>query len=96
MAVGLGSDFACVTDLDPAFTVVSEKRCLAEAIARRLGTPAEHLFYDPDYGEDLSELIGSSTTAFVIQQRAEREGLKDDRCGAERGGRPRCPGVPDR
>lgn len=76
----LGSDFSGILDLDPALTVVSGIRCLAEALARRLTTPAGTLLGDPDYGHDLRQYINSafqSTTR--IEAAIENECLKDER-----------------
>lgn len=76
----LGSDFSGVLDIDPALTVVTGYRCLAEALARRLTTPAGRLLGAPDYGHDLRQYINSgfrntSTIALAI----ENECLKDER-----------------
>lgn len=80
MATGIGSDFACIEDLDANLSLVTGRVNLAHATARRLGTPRRGLFYDPtDYGEDLRDLIGSAVTPQVIQQKAEREAIKDER-----------------
>jgi hypothetical protein len=49
----LGSDLSCVSDLNPHMGVVSGRRLLAEAIARRLQTPKGALLDDPNYGYDL-------------------------------------------
>jgi phage baseplate assembly protein W len=52
-----GSDLSCVTDLDPTGAVVSGRRLLAEAIARRLQTPRGGLIDDPDYGYDVTDFL---------------------------------------
>lgn len=51
-----GTDIAMTADLrglDPAFGSVTGRRCLAEALVRRLQTPPGRLIDDPDYGYDL-------------------------------------------
>jgi len=79
MASGLGSDFSCVSDVDESLSVVTGRLALAQAQARRLGTPKRHLFYDKEYGEDMRDLIGSARSALSIQQAAEVEMLQDER-----------------
>jgi len=80
MASDLGTDFSCATDLDWRLSLVSGREGLAQASARRLGTRAGGLFYDTDYGYDLSNMSGR---ALVSKQaaaaRAEQELLKDER-----------------
>ena len=75
----LGTDFTCLTDIDANLTVVDGRRGLAESAARRLQTPQFGLFYDNDYGDDLSNLIGAIVVASRIARRSEIEVLKDER-----------------
>lgn len=76
----LGSDFSGILDLDPALTVVTGFRCLAEALARRLTTAAGTLLGDPDYGHDIRQYINAAivdTTKIALA--IETECLKDER-----------------
>lgn len=82
-----GGDFAGVDDLDPNFTYLQnttttpnqENLALAQAIARRLQTPRGALFYDSNYGYDLRDLIGGSTTTSQAIAGIEDECRKDER-----------------
>jgi hypothetical protein len=52
-SLDFGVDLSCVSDLQPHMGVVSGRRLVAEAIARRLQTPKGALLDDPNYGYDL-------------------------------------------
>jgi hypothetical protein len=76
----LGSDFSGILDIDPALTVVTGERCLAEAEARRLTTPAGSMLGDPDYGYDLRQHVNAAiVNTNAIATNAENECLKDER-----------------
>lgn len=78
----LGYDLSCVADFDPGGLEVSGRRCLAEAIARRLTTPRGRLIDDPNYGFDLTQFINadlSPADIAQIQAQAAQECLKDQR-----------------
>ena len=82
MAVSLGSDLSCVSDIDPAGAEVSEKILLAQALARRLTTPRGRLIDDPNYGYDLSQWLNADVgpaELAQIQSQAQAECLKDER-----------------
>lgn len=77
-----GTDISAVDDLDRDFTLVSGETTLAQALARRLQTPRGGLFYDPDYGYDVRELLLESLTAARISQAQaaiSAECVKDER-----------------
>lgn len=77
-----GTDISGVTDLDKGFSLVSGPRCLAQAIARRLTTRRGGLFYAPDYGLDVRDMIEERQTAATIaqwQQAIANECEKDER-----------------
>nr|PZN59898.1 MAG: hypothetical protein DIU58_17125 [Sphaerobacter thermophilus] len=80
-----GTDLAGITALDWTLSTVGGKRALAHAILRRLTTPRGGLFYDPTYGYNVPELIGSTVPASIVEQRvleqvlAEEE-VEDARC----------------
>lgn len=59
MAVDFGSDLSCVSDLTPSMLVVSGRRLVAEAIARRLQTPKGGLLDDSNYGYDVTALLNA-------------------------------------
>lgn len=63
-----GQSFACVTDLRPNFGVVTGRRLLAEAVARRITTPRGQLIDDPDYGLDVREWLNDAMTPAQIQR----------------------------
>jgi hypothetical protein len=65
----LSGDFSGVTDLDRALSVVSGPRCVAEAVARRLGSDELEDF--PGYGFNLDEAIGSALPEYAIRQRVK-------------------------
>lgn len=77
----LGSDFGGVTDLDPAMPTVSGRLCLAQALARRLTTPAGALLEDPDYGYDTRLLVNAVFNRAFVEARIAAECLKDERVG---------------
>lgn len=65
----LGTDFAGSDDLDPALTMQTDRRALADAIIRRLTTARGGLPDYPQYGFDVSSLIGSVVTPNAVAQR---------------------------
>lgn len=65
----LGSDISGVDDLDAGLTEVEGRLALAQAILRRFRTPRGTLPEDPAYGEDLTELIGTTLTPLRIEQK---------------------------
>jgi phage baseplate assembly protein W len=80
----LGVDISCYPDLDAGFSLVSGRTALGQALARRLETPRGGLFYDPDYGTDVREMVNDAATSAFAQQRQqqiEAEALKDERVG---------------
>jgi phage baseplate assembly protein W len=80
----LGVDISCYPDLDAGFALVSGYTALGQALARRLETPRGGLFYDPDYGTDVREMVNDAATSAFAQQRQqqiEAEALKDERVG---------------
>lgn len=82
MAVDYGSDVSCVADIDLSGRVVTGKRLVAEAIARRLMTPRGGLIGDPHYGFELGQFInddmGPADFAAMVSGATE-ECLKDER-----------------
>ena len=69
-------------DLDPKFPTQTGYANLGEAIARRLSTPRGGLFYAPNYGTDIRDMLNDSMTPdriAQIQGSVEAEALKDDR-----------------
>lgn len=69
-------------DLDPAFTEITSRRCIAEALARRLCTPRGSLDGSPNDGEDLRTRLNRPLTSrelFDIQVAIQREAAKDER-----------------
>lgn len=56
----LGTDVALVSDLAPVWGLASGRVNLAYALLRRFTTPRGGLFYDPDYGYDLTALVNAA------------------------------------
>lgn len=82
MATDYGTDVSCTTDLDPLFSVVSGTTAVAQALARRLQTPAGGLIGDPDYGYDLRAWVNrplGQRELFELRQAVVAEVLKDER-----------------
>lgn len=78
-----GIDVSCVADIDPTFALVSGRRALAQALARRLSTPRGGLFYDGTYGYDLRSQLNAAVDdfggTFAIAAAVEAEVEKDER-----------------
>lgn len=82
MAVDLGTDVGGVFDINPEGKLVSGRRCLAEAVARRLITPRGRLIDDPNYGTDLREYLNDDMgprDLAIMFSAASAECLKDER-----------------
>ena len=78
----LGSDLAGTNDLTAQMAESSGRRCLAEALVRRVLTPRGQLLDDPDYGEDLLAWLNDDVDANSIRRLAsvlDAEWLKDER-----------------
>src|SRR5690606_12514352 len=80
-----GSDISGITRLDWSLDIAEGRLALAQAIPRRLTTPRGGLFYDPTYGYNVTELIGSTVPASVVEQRVleqvlAEEAVEDARC----------------
>ncbi len=88
MAIDYGRDTSVIDDVGPRDRLVSGRRNLANALARRLGTPRAALAEiddDGDYGLDLRQLIGESLSpADERRWKADiaAECEKDSRVGA--------------
>lgn len=82
MAADLGTDVGGFLDVDPEGKMVSGRRCLAEAAARRLITPRGRLIDDPNYGTDVREYLnddmGPADLALMFSA-VIAECLKDER-----------------
>lgn len=82
-----GLDVSASPDLDPMLRLQGGPRVLAEAIVRRLSTPRGGLWYAPDYGFDVRELLGEGFTPaalFRAQSSIEAEVEKDARVQSAR------------
>jgi hypothetical protein len=84
-AVLLGIDIDVVDDLPPTFRLAGGQKNLANALARRLSTPAGALAAfggDPEYGFDLRDKLNSSWTTeemSALGAQIEAECRKDER-----------------
>lgn len=79
-----GSDFSCVSDLDPKLSVVSGPLVVAQAIVRRLQTPRGGLWYDLSYGTNVRQWLNGSTSKVRVASAIEAEARKDERVSAAR------------
>ena len=84
-SVDYGSDvstFAGGNGLDPSFATITGPRVVAEALARRLMTPAGTMIGDPNYGYDLRALINKRLTVadlYSVRSSIAAELVKDER-----------------
>lgn len=74
----LGTDFSGDFDLDPGLNEVGDTLAVTQSIIRRLSTPAGSLDDYPEYGEDLTQYIGTSNPSvtdiqFAIEQQCYQE-----------------------
>lgn len=80
--INLGSCWGCITDLSMPSYMASGNQCVGEAVARRWGTSPGQLVDDPNYGYNLTDLVGAdlgpSDLAYA-QQQAAAEAQKDER-----------------
>ena len=84
-AVGLGSDISTFPDLDVTFALMTDRRVLAEATARRWLTPNGSLWKHPDYGEDVRAYLNAPMTTQKLQDlktRLEAQAEQDERVQA--------------
>lgn len=84
MSSPYGSDVSCTLDIDPYFTIVEGPEAVAQALVRRLVTPAGGLIDDPDgtYGYDLREMVNRSLNQaerLELDARIEAQCLLDER-----------------
>ena len=76
----LGTDFACIEDLDADLSLVSDEEGHAQAIARRLITDRGGLFYERSYGRNLKRYLNATVSDVgTLQAQIEREALEDER-----------------
>lgn len=78
----LGSDISTFPDLDTTFSLISGRRVLAEAVARRLITPKGALWKHPSYGCDLRRYLNAVMTTqrlSQVKQEAEAQAEEDER-----------------
>ncbi len=78
----LGVDIQCLNGIGKVFGLSSGRTNLAMAIARRFKTPRGALFYAPDYGFSLINLLSSEMSGAQITAQGsaiEAEAMKDER-----------------
>jgi phage baseplate assembly protein W len=84
-AIDLGTDIGCdpQTGATDTFDLVSGRDCLVQALLRRYETERGELIDDPDYGLDLTKLVGlrvrSTAQLLAWQQSIAAEAMKDER-----------------
>lgn len=79
MAIDYGTTFACATDFTPQMSTVSGLRAVAEAVARRLQTDRGALWYDLDYGTNITRFVNAAVPLSSIETMVENEAIKDER-----------------
>src|SRR5690606_10078705 len=70
---------AGVRDIDFSLSKVSGRQAHAQALLRRLTTPRGSLIAAPTYGYDVTELVGGTTPAHIVEQRVREQCLLDER-----------------
>ena len=78
----LGTDLSAVNGLDPSLALFRGTRIVAEAAVRRITTPRGGLFYAPNYGVDVREILNAKVTQQLLntwRSRMEAEIRKDER-----------------
>lgn len=76
--MALASDFAGVLDLDWALSTVDGFVAFAQQILRRLTTQLGSLEDDPTYGFDIRDLIGSTLSSSVVEQRVLEQVMAEE------------------
>jgi hypothetical protein len=78
-----GTDISTFPTLDTSFSLMTGRRVVAEAIARRLSTPRGKLFWDRSAGTDLRGWLNDDLdpvrSPMAIGIAVEAECLKDER-----------------
>ena len=78
--VDYGNDIDCVSDLTFTMREVSGAEMMAQSMARRLQVTRGELFYAPEYGFNLLQLVsGIAPPERSLNGSIENELLKDDR-----------------
>ena len=80
--VNLGTCWSCTNDLTMPAIMASGNQCVAEAIVRRWSTSQGQLLDDPNYGYNVSDLIGADlgqNDLAYAQQQMSAEAQKDER-----------------
>lgn len=83
----LGTDVSMIDDVDPVWGIASGYANLARALLRRLSTDRGGLFYDPDYGYNVTDLLNAGMTPrqrAKAQQDITAEVRKDERVRSPR------------
>jgi len=80
----LGSDFACVDDVDATLSTSIGRRALAEACARRISTAKGMLFYDAKYGIDTRSFLNKPFQQNFTAGQINKEVRKDERVDKSR------------
>jgi hypothetical protein len=86
---GLGTDIPLIDDLNQVWGLAAGFINLGYALARRYETDRGALFYDLDYGYNLTDLVNAGLTPTDVarhSQGAAAEALKDDRVQTARVG----------
>lgn len=77
-----GSCWSCISDLVMPATMATGFQVVGEAVVRRWQTPRGGLIGDPNYGLDLSDMVGADLTRVEIAalaNAASSEAEKDER-----------------
>lgn len=74
-----GNDFAGATDLDAALRQSTGRQAVAECVARRLQTSRGALWYDANFGTNLTILVNGTVRTETIAHMVQAEATKDER-----------------
>lgn len=80
MAADLGTDIACAEDLTPELALATGIDGFLDDLTWRLRTQHGGLWYDQDYGTDLTQFVHShGQNLHAVESAAEQELSKDER-----------------
>lgn len=82
MAIDYGTCISVTDDLPRRWKYSTGTQVIAEALYRRWSTDRGSLPYDPNYGENVRDMIGETMSASLVaswQSRIALEALKDER-----------------
>lgn len=74
----LGSDIGGVLDIDPTLSVVTGRKALVQAVARRCTTPNGQLLWTVAYGYDLRGEVGAIVDRATVESNIRTQCLLEE------------------